>query len=104
MEGIVFKGRIIPVWGGHIQPIPSPFSVAVWRMCREQSSATILPPSAFYMRTDGIIFKGKFCPFWGGLYAGSSDNPSFMRGGLADVSRALKAELYDAAVVVLYED
>jgi len=53
---------------------------------------------------DGIVFKGKWCPIWGGLYAGSSDNPSFMRGGLKDVSRALKSELHDSAVVVLYED
>ena len=55
-------------------------------------------------KCDGIWYKGKFCPLWGGLYAESSNNPSFVRGGLANVSRALKAEQHDAAVVVLYED
>lgn len=55
-------------------------------------------------RLDGIYYKGKFCPLWGGVYAESSNNPSFVRGGLADVSRALKAAQHDAAVVVIYED
>ena len=53
---------------------------------------------------NGVYYKGAFCPLWGGLYADMSNNPSFIRGGLVDVSRAIKAEMHDAAVVVEYEN
>lgn len=49
---------------------------------------------------DGVLFKGKFFPAYGGLYTRMSDNPSFIRGGLENISRALKAEIADAGVVV----
>lgn len=53
----------------------------------------------------GLMFKGKFCPVWGGLYSDVSNNPSFLSGakGLPGLSRAIKAEMHDAAVVVEYE-
>lgn len=40
----------------------------------------------------------------GGGYADMSNNPSFVRGGLPDLSRAIKAEMHDAAVCVEYDD
>lgn len=52
----------------------------------------------------GVWYKGKFCPLWSGLYTESSNNPSFVRGSLPNLSRALKAEQHDAGVVVWYED
>lgn len=52
----------------------------------------------------GVIYKGAFCPLWGGLYSDMSNNPTFIRGGLPDVSRAIKAEMHDAAVVVEEDD
>ena len=39
----------------------------------------------------------------GGLYSDMSNNPSFIRGGLEDVSRTIKAAMHDAAVCVEYE-
>ena len=51
----------------------------------------------------GVVYKGVFMPVWGGLYADMSENPSFRRGALPGLSRALKAEMHDAAVVVEYE-
>ena len=33
-----------------------------------------------------------------------SNNPSFIRGGLPGLSRAIKAEMHDAAVCVEYDD
>lgn len=41
----------------------------------------------------------------GGLYCFTSDNPSFRHGlkGLPNISRAVKAEMHDAAVCVEYE-
>lgn len=51
----------------------------------------------------GCWYKGKFIPAWGGLYCDSSDNPSFIRGALLGLSRAIKAEMHDAAVCVEYE-
>lgn len=50
--------------------------------------------------TEGCWFKGKFIPVWGGLYSQSSNNPSFIRGALPGLSRALKAEMNDASVCV----
>lgn len=52
----------------------------------------------------GLMFKGKFCPVWGGLYCATGDNPSFHHGGIEGLSRAIKAEMHDAAVVVEYEE
>ena len=49
---------------------------------------------------EGCWFKGKFIPVWGGLYSQSSNNPSFVRGALPGLSRALKAEINDASVCV----
>lgn len=49
---------------------------------------------------EGCWFKGKFIPVWGGLYSQSSNNPSFIRGALPGLSRALKAEMNDASVCV----
>lgn len=49
---------------------------------------------------EGCLFKGKFIPVWGGLYSQSSNNPSFIRGALPGLSRALKAEMNDASVCV----
>ena len=52
----------------------------------------------------GVYFKGAFWPLYGGGgYCSISNNPSFLRGGLPDVSRAIKAEMHDAAVCVEYE-
>lgn len=51
------------------------------------------------MSEEGIYYYGRFCPVWGGVYW-NVGNPSFYRGGLADLSRALKAEQHDASVVV----
>ena len=51
----------------------------------------------------GVIYKGMFFPLWGGLYSDFSNNPSFQRAGLPGISRAIKAEMHDAAVVVEYE-
>ena len=48
---------------------------------------------------DGVIFKGRFFPVWGGLYTQMSNNPSFIRGGLENISRTIKAEMADAGVV-----
>lgn len=39
----------------------------------------------------------------GGLYCDMSNNPSFARAGLPGISRTIKAEMHDAAVVVEYE-
>lgn len=33
----------------------------------------------------------------------TSNNPSFVHGGIKDLSRAIKAEMHDAAVVVEYD-
>jgi len=52
----------------------------------------------------GVIYKGVFFPLWGGLYSDMSNNPSFIRGGLEGISRAIKAEMHDAAVVVEYDE
>lgn len=51
----------------------------------------------------GVIYKGIFFPLWGGLYCKMSDNPTFLRGGLEGISRAIKAEMHDSAVVVEYD-
>lgn len=51
----------------------------------------------------GCWWKGKFIPVGWGLYCKSSDNPSFIRGALPNISRAIKAEMHDAAVCVEYE-
>lgn len=54
----------------------------------------------------GLMFKGQFVPVWGGgLYCEISNNPSFKSGakGLPGLSRAIKAEMHDAAVCVEYE-
>ena len=51
----------------------------------------------------GVWYKGKFIPVGGGLYCQSSNNPSFIRGALPGISRAIKAEMHDAAVCVEYE-
>ena len=52
----------------------------------------------------GVIYKGMFFPLWGGgLYCDMSNNPSFARAGLPGISRTIKAEMHDAAVVVEYE-
>lgn len=49
-----------------------------------------------------IIFKGKpFYPY-DGLYIGTSER--FFRGGLRCVSRCIKANSHDAAVVVLEDE
>lgn len=48
----------------------------------------------------GCWYKGKFIPVGGGLYCDSSNNPSFIRGALPGLSRAIKAEMHDAAVCV----
>ena len=49
-----------------------------------------------------IIFKGKpFYPY-DGLYIGTSD--IFFRGELRDISRCIKANSHDAAVVVLEDE
>ena len=53
-------------------------------------------------RKEGILYKGKFCPVWGGLYCANSEG-AFARGGLDGLSRAIKAEMHDAAVVVEYD-
>ena len=52
----------------------------------------------------GVYFKGAFWPLYGGGDCSISNNPSFLRGGLPDVSRAIKAEMHDAAVCVEYDD
>lgn len=52
----------------------------------------------------GVIYRGMFFPLWGGLYTDFSSNPSFRRAGLENVSRAIKAEMHDAGVVVEYEE
>lgn len=54
----------------------------------------------------GLWFKGEFCPVWGGLYCEVSNNPSFRSGarGIPNLSRAIKAEMHDAAVVVEEDD
>ena len=44
-----------------------------------------------------------FSLYGGGLYSDMSNNPSFLRGGLDGLSRAIKAEMHDAAVVVEYD-
>lgn len=49
---------------------------------------------------EGCWYKGKFIPAWGGLYSQMSNNPSFIRGALPGMSRALKAEMNDASVCV----
>lgn len=49
----------------------------------------------------GLIYKGKFCPLWGGLYAKNRED--FFRGGLDGLSRAIKSNMLDAAVVVEYD-
>lgn len=49
-----------------------------------------------------IIFKGKPLYPYDGLYIGTSDN--FFRGGLRGVSRYIKANSHDAAVVVLEDE
>lgn len=36
----------------------------------------------------------------GGLYTDFSNNPSFQRAGLNNISRAIKAEMHDAGVVI----
>jgi len=51
-----------------------------------------------------MIYKGIFIPVWSGFYSGASDNPSFQRGGLRGLSRAIKAEKHDAAVCVEEDD
>lgn len=51
----------------------------------------------------GCWWKGKFIPVGAGLYCESSNNPSFIRGGLPNISRAIKAERHDATVCVEYE-
>ena len=53
---------------------------------------------------NGVIYKGMYFPPYCGLYSDMSNNPSFQRAGLPGVSRALKAEMHDAAVVVEYDD
>lgn len=57
-----------------------------------------------YMKTEtyGLIYKGSFCPLWGGLYVANSGE--FDHGAIPNVSRTIKAQKHDAAVVVLYED
>lgn len=52
--------------------------------------------------TYGLIYKGSFCPLWGGLYVANSGE--FDHGAIPNVSRTIKAQKHDAAVVVLYED
>ena len=49
-----------------------------------------------------IIFKGKPLYPYDGLYIGTTDE--FFRGGLRDVSRCIKANSHDAAVVVLEDE
>lgn len=55
------------------------------------------------MMKEGTTYKGKFIPVWSGLYCETSNNPSFIRGGLPGLSRAIKAEQHDAAVCVEYD-
>ena len=53
------------------------------------------------MRNDNkkaIIYKGQPCELWGGLYVSVSKR--FYRGILPNLSRTLKANCNDAAVVV----
>ena len=52
----------------------------------------------------GVLYKGRFWPLYGGGYADMSNNPYFIRGGLPGLSRAIKAEMHDAAVCVEYDD
>lgn len=52
----------------------------------------------------GVWLKGEFCPLWSGVYTQMSNNPSFIRGGLPGLSRAIKVVVQDAGVVVWYED
>ena len=40
-----------------------------------------------------------FFPAWCGLYTQMSNNPSFIRGGLDNISRTIKAEMADAGTV-----
>lgn len=49
-----------------------------------------------------IIFKGKPLYPYDGLYIGTTDE--FFRGGLRGVSRCIKANSHDAAVVVLEDE
>lgn len=52
------------------------------------------------MRDDcGIMFRGEWCVVWGGLYI--RDSKRFFRPALPRISRTIKAEFYDAGVVVL---
>lgn len=53
------------------------------------------------MKKQGIIWKNEFCPYWGGIYLNTTQK--FFRGGLDDISRALKAEVNDAGVIEVYE-
>lgn len=46
---------------------------------------------------DGIIYKGYFWPLWGGNITNCS--PDFHREGLDGISRTLRAEQHDAAVL-----
>jgi len=50
----------------------------------------------------GCWFKGKFIPVGGGVYLSTTE--SFFRGALDGISRALKAEVNDAGVCVIYDD
>lgn len=49
-----------------------------------------------------IIFKGKPLYPYDGLYIGTTDE--LFRGGLRGVSRCIKANSHDAAVVVLEDE
>lgn len=49
-----------------------------------------------------IIFKGKPLYPYDGLYIGTSER--FFRGGLRGISRCIKANSHDAAVVVLEDE
>lgn len=53
-------------------------------------------------KIEGVWYKGRFCPVWGGIYCRNRED--FFRGGLEDISRAIKANMQDAAVVVEYDD
>jgi hypothetical protein len=51
----------------------------------------------------GLWYKGQFCPLWSGVYLNMWGD-TFLLGGLADLSRTMKSVVYDAGVVVWYED
>lgn len=58
------------------------------------------------MKRDRIEAEFKGMPFMAGdgLYSDMSNNESFRRGGLHHLSRAVKAEMHDAAVCIIHED